>query len=363
ELRLFALAASRARRRLVLAAVANEEESPSVLMSLAASRQTVRPDEQPPNALRPLVGVLRRTAVSGPPAERAEAAAALARLAREGVPGAAPSGWHGLAEPSTTEPLVPEPDAPVRVSPSKLEQFESSPVDWFLDRVAGGEPLLAGAVGTMLHWILEHAGTGDEAELLAALEGRWNELDFEADWIGQRERRLAERMTRSIARYLADRAREGSALLGGETTFEFAEGRALVHGTIDRVERDADGRIRVVDLKTGSKQATKAEAAEHAQLGVYQLAVLQGTVPGVSAEHARSGASLLYVRSKTKQGYALVGQPQLDEERAADIRRRLREAADGMAAASFEGLIEPEVRFGGSSFRAMLARIPEVCGE
>ena len=34
-----------------------------------------------------------------------------------------------------------------------------------------------------------------------------------------------------------------------------------------------------------------------------------------------------------------------------------------MAAARFEGLVEPEVRHGGSSFRAMLARIPEVCGD
>jgi RecB family exonuclease len=363
ELRLFALAASRSRSRLILAAVANEEEAPSVLMSLASSVRTVRTEEEAPNSLRPLVGMLRRTLVSGAEGDRPEAAAALARLARDGVPGAAPATWHGLAPASTTAPLVEDPEAPVRVSPSKLEQFERSPVDWFLDRVAGGEPLLAGAVGTMLHAILENNATGDEAELLAALEGRWKELDFEAEWIGARERRLAERMTRSIARYLADRAREGGLLLGGETAFEFAEGRALVHGTIDRIERDADGRVRVVDLKTGSKQATKAEAAQHAQLGVYQLAVLQGAVPGVPPEAARSGAALLYVRAKSKQGYSLVGQAELDRSAAEEVRRRLREAAEGMAAAEFDGLVEPEVRHGASSFRAMLPRIPEVCGE
>jgi RecB family exonuclease len=249
------------------------------------------------------------------------------------------------------------------VSPSKLEQFERSPVDWFVDRVAGGEPLLAGAIGTMLHAILEHAGGAGEAELLAALEGRWNELDFEADWIGAKERRLAERMTRAIARYLADRRGDGAELLGGETTFEFAEGRALVHGSIDRIERDRDGRVRVVDLKTGSKQATKAEAADHAQLGLYQLAVLTGAVEGVPVGAPHAGAALLYVRGKTQKGYTLVPQAELDEAAALRMRERVREAAEGMAAATFEGLVEPEVRHGSSSFRALLARIPEVCGE
>ncbi len=279
------------------------------------------------------------------------------------MPGAAPEHWHGLAAPSTDAPLEPDPAAPVRVSPSKLEQFERSPVDWFVDRVAGGEPLLAGAIGTMLHRILEEGGDADEAALLAALEGRWHELDFEADWIGAKERRLAERMIRAIARYLADRRADGTRLVGGETAFAFEHGRAQVRGTIDRVELDPQGRLRVVDLKTGSTKVPKADAVTHAQLGVYQLAVLEGVVPDVEPGTARSGASLLYVREKTQRGYALVEQPALTEEAADEMRARLAAAAEGMAAARFEGLVEPEVRHGGSSFRAMLARIPEVCGD
>ena len=363
ELRLVALAASRTRDVLVLAAVANEEEAPSVLLTLADEQTVARSSDAVPNALRPLVGALRRAVVSGAPQQRQEAAAALARLAREGVPGAAPEHWHGLAAPSTDAPLEPDPAAPVRVSPSKLEQFERSPLDWFVDRVAGGEPLLAGAIGTMLHRILEEGGDADEAALLAALEGRWHELDFEADWIGAKERRLAERMIRAIARYLADRRADGTRLVGGETAFAFEHGRAQVRGTIDRVELDPQGRLRVVDLKTGSTKVPKADAVTHAQLGVYQLAVLEGVVPDVEPGTARSGASLLYVREKTQRGYALVEQPALTEEAAEEMRARLAAAAEGMAAARFEGLVEPEVRHGGSSFRAMLARIPEVCGD
>jgi superfamily I DNA/RNA helicase/RecB family exonuclease len=361
ELRLFALAASRARAVLLLAAVANDDEAPSVLFGLADGPA---PDgaASAPNALRPLVGLLRRTAVGGAAAARADAAAALARLARADVPGAAPAAWWGLADISTDQPLVPDPEQPVRVSPSKLERFEESPLDWFLERVAGGEPMLAGAIGTMLHWVLETATAPDEAGLLAALEGRWRELDFEAEWIEAREHRLADRMIASISRYLADLTAEGTVLLGGETKFEFPVGRALATGTIDRVERDRAGRVRVVDLKTGSTRPSGPETGRHAQLGVYQLAVRAGVVEGIDTDAPSAGAALLFVRQKGKEPYALLAQPALDDETADAFRARLAAAAEGMAAAEFSGPVEPEIRFGSSPFRPMLLRVPEVCG-
>lgn len=257
---------------------------------------------------------------------------------------------------------MPDPEEPVRVSPSKLERFEASQVDWFVERVGGGEPLLAGAVGTMLHRVLETATEPDEAMLLAALEGRWRDLDFEAAWVEARERRLADRMVASIARYLADRRDRGWQLLGGETRFEFRVGRALATGSIDRVERDADGLVHVVDLKTGSTRVGRAAVAEHAQLGVYQLAVLHGAVSGLPADADRGGAALLYVRSTTREPYALVAQAALDDGAATAFRQRLAAAAEGMAGARFTGPVEPEVRHGASPFRPMLPRVPQVCG-
>ncbi|MFD1720211.1 PD-(D/E)XK nuclease family protein [Amnibacterium endophyticum] len=361
ELRLFALAASRARRRLVLAAVANDDEAPSVLLGLADGPA---PDAlaAPPNALRPLVGHLRRALVAGDDAGRGDAAAALARLDEAEVPGAAPEQWWGLAPPTTTAPLQPDPDEAVPVSPSKLERFEESPLDWFAERVGGGEALLSSAVGTMLHWVMETAAEPDEAAMLAALEGRWRELDFEAAWIAARERRLADRMVGAIARYLARSAAEGWALVGGETRFEFREGRALARGSIDRLEQDAAGALRVVDLKTGSGRVARKDLPEHAQLGVYQLALASGAVPDVPAAPPSAGAALLYVRMTTQQPFDWLAQDALDESRAGELRRRLREAAEGMAGASFEGAVEPQLRHGQSPFKPWLLRVPEVCG-
>jgi RecB family exonuclease len=52
--------------------------------------------------------------------------------------------------------------------------------------------------------------------------------------------------------------------------------QALIRGQVDRLELYPDGRVMIVDLKTGSKSFTAEEAREHAQLGLYQLAFENG---------------------------------------------------------------------------------------
>jgi RecB family exonuclease len=52
-----------------------------------------------------------------------------------------------------------------------------------------------------------------------------------------------------------------------------------VRGRVDRLERDSEGRLVVVDLKTGKTPATKDDARRHAQLAMYQLAIAEGLVP------------------------------------------------------------------------------------
>ena len=53
-----------------------------------------------------------------------------------------------------------------------------------------------------------------------------------------------------------------------------------VSGSIDRVDRAEDGRIHVVDFKTGRTAASAAATAEHPQLGIYQLAIRLGALDG-----------------------------------------------------------------------------------
>ena len=155
ELRLFALAASRARRQLVLSCTANDDEQPSMLMAYATERVASR---RRPLHLRGLVGALRRELVA---TVDVEAAAALALLAEDGVPGAHPDDWYGLAAPSTNAPLVDldgDPEALVAVSPSQIDRAEESPLGWFIDRVAAPPSGLAASIGTMVHAVVEEAG-------------------------------------------------------------------------------------------------------------------------------------------------------------------------------------------------------------
>jgi RecB family exonuclease len=135
-----------------------------------------------------------------------------------------------------------------------------------------------------------------------------------------------------------------------------------VRGKIDRIERDTGGVV-VVDLKTNkpSRQVKQKDAGKHPQLGAYQLAVLEGAVAGATG--ALSGARLLYVQTASQKPYGLVEQAALDEAAAAVFRARLAEAAEGMAAASWDGPLEPEERFGAPPLRFALPRIAEVCGD
>ena len=353
ELRMFALAVSRARRQVILAAVANEDEAASVFFSLVPlGTAELATSGLPPLSLRGLTGRLRRELLQPRNSlnERRAAASALARLATENVPGADPADWHGLAEPSTTEPLY-GPDERVPVSPSRLEAFEKSAPDWFIDSIAGSESSNAMAVGTIVHWAMEHASEATVDAVWAGIESRWSELLFESPWLAEAQRKAARVLAGGIAEYLVDFERDGKSLVSAEGRFTLEVGIADVRGSIDRLERSADGTVMIVDLKTGKPITNAADIAAHPQLGVYQLAYAQGVLDGFLdelGEHHAGGAKLLFVKQGLKSKLYREGvQPALTEAELEGFRQRIREAAKRMAAAEFVGVLELP-GFGGS---------------
>lgn len=83
-----------------------------------------------------------------------------------------------------------------------------------------------------------------------------------------------------------------------ERSFSVAVGDdATMSGRVDRIERDAAGRLVIIDLKTGTTQARDADIAEHPQLGAYQLAVLSGAFEESSES---GGAALVQIGGTTK---------------------------------------------------------------
>ncbi len=397
ELRMFTLAASRARRQLVVTATAGDDDQPSALFALVrehARRERAltlgldSADEQlaaldaaiaasgarPVRArsLRTLVGRLRRELVDdgrlAREGDRAEAALALARLSAERVPGANPQSWWGLLAPSGDTELF-EGDEFVKVSPSKLEAIEKSPLDWFLDLVAPGDTSPSMGIGTIVHWAMETATSPDVDAVWQAIESRWNELVFESPWLAEQQRRLARRYAVGVAAYLREVEAESRGLIAAEQRFEVTVDRAKVSGIVDRLEVDADGAVRIIDLKTGKPNKTAAEIETDGQLGSYQLAYADGAFDEVldavleGLPHQAGGARLLFVREGTKaKDFREAVQQPLDEEQLDAFRERLRQAVSAIAVARLTGVRTID-RFDFSAAAHRIHRVGPVTGD
>lgn len=339
ELRAFAVAVSRARRRLLVTAVEDTEDGPSVFCDLVEPpRQSEGPDSRrvevgPPLDLRGVVaaarGALVRAVTTGEPAPAA--ARLLADLAAAGVAEADPTTWYGVAGASSDQPLW-GPRQSVTVSPSKVESVTSCALRWVFEAAGGTAPdATHQSLGTLLHSIAQEHPTGSLHELRAELDRRWPELALPDGWPARQLRARAERMVQRLAEYVGD---AGTPLLV-EADFDTRVGRARLRGQIDRVEDAGEGGVRVADLKTGKAAQTKAEAAENPQLGAYQLAVEQHALD-LPDDAVSKGASLVYVGTGSER-VTVREQPSLEPGPDGEswAREVVADAADTMASASF----------------------------
>lgn len=379
ELRMFALAVSRARHRVILAAVANDDEAASPFFGLLPPDvPSLDSSAAPPLSLRGMTGRLRKLLVDPVVRDetRADAASSLAALAAEGVPGASPLDWHGLIPLSTTGNLFDGDEVPV--SPSAIEKLVDSPLDWFLEMIAGGDSNVVANVGTILHWAMETAEDPSVDRLWDAVQSRWKELLFDAPWLAERQSRIARTLTESLAEYLGDFGRDEKRLVGTEQRFRLElantvtdgtldDGRIVVNGSIDRVERARDGSIVIVDLKTGTPLTSQLKIDEHPQLSAYQLAYADGRLNESLAEHGDhrgGGAKLLFVKEGVGgRSYREGIQEQLTEDQLEAFRERIRLAATLIAAASFDGPAELNAYGLGDTARLGLHRVKAVSSD
>lgn len=343
ETRLFHVAVTRAADRLVVTAVGNEDEQPSVYLDLvdppASTRlaDEVRPHTEVARAmsLPGLVGELRREVVSPDPHLAEPALALLAVAARAGVRGADPSTWWALREVSTDRPRR-RPDQPVHVSPSKVTYFSECGLRWFLTAVGGeGVQLGAASVGTFVHDIVGELPAAPVERLHAEVDARWGRLGLRPGWVTDRTRQEAHDMIDRFDAYRRSAERDWTAV-GVETDFSVEVGRAVLAGRVDRLERDGKGRLRVIDLKTGTSKPTAEELARHGQLGAYQVAIEEGGFEELGGSSA--GAALVFIGKGGLANLqpAVKAQPPLaDGDDPLWARTLLEETAEGMGAASF----------------------------
>ncbi|MFC4017256.1 ATP-dependent helicase [Micromonospora sp. GCM10011542] len=315
-----------------------------------SDRPGALPVTRPPRALTlPALVAELRTAITdpaAPEARRRAAAAELARLAAAGVPGAHPDDWWGLRALSDDRPLVDEGE-PVRVTPSAMESALRCSLRWLLERHGGSAPAsTAQGVGNLVHAaaMLAEDASADRGALLDYVAARFDAIELAARWMAGPERARAEAMVDKLLRWLATNPRRLLAI-----EHEFAVRLDDPHrpvdltGRVDRLEVDEDGRLVVIDLKTGKSTAvTGSDLAEHPQLGAYQAAVEAGAFGEFGDESG--GAALVQLGTSAKDAKEQ-NQPAAGEGPAAGWATALvRRTADTMAAATFAAVANSKCR-------------------
>ncbi|SMF53212.1 ATP-dependent DNA helicase [Streptomyces sp. Amel2xC10] len=326
ERRLFYVAATRARDRLVVTAVkapADDGDQPSrFLTELGVEPRDVTGRPRRPLSVAALVAELRSTTVDPrvSAALREAAAHRLARLAaladedgRPLVPPAHPYRWWGMFEPTESKVPLRDRDQPVVLSGSALDQLANTcALQWFLGREvkADAPATVAQGFGNVVHVLADEVASGhtpaDLAVLMERLDSVWNALAFDAPWKSAQEKEHARvALERFLKWHVMDRT--GRTPVASEhdfdVTLEAGDYEVRIRGQMDRVEADGEGRAYVVDFKTGKQAPTAREVAHHPQLAVYQLAVREGAVDDAfdGVRPLPGGAELVQLRQGAAQ--------------------------------------------------------------
>ena len=223
---------------------------------------------------------LRLKAMAGPQWKSADRYAALAQALDR------PAEHKPASRPAPVPPLSVRPKI---IPVTDVDRLKADPYAFYSKRIlrlARLDPIDADAGpawrGTMVHEILQHwaeAGTGDLADLEARAMAMFDRPDVHPLLKALWQPRLIEAI-RWIATQVAEDLAAGRKIIAVET-----EGRADIAGVTltgkaDRVDRLRDGKLGIVDYKTGKPPSARQVRAGFAlQLGLLGLIAEHGGFP------------------------------------------------------------------------------------
>jgi len=334
ERRRFALAASRARDRVVFTSsrVDGRGEPSRFLLELGLE-PPADPAPPDPNALGPLeaAGVLRRILADRdrPAAERLAAGTTLAAM-----PGVDPATWWWRRD-WTVDPEPIAAEGRLRTSYSRIGTYEDCHLRYFFGSVAGLDDRSSYqmAFGRLMHTVFELAAKGEVAGEPGPLKTAFRER-FDPAWFPSRA--IAHQYWRDGMAMLElwhhGEAETAASALRFEVAFEMEVAGHLVRGRIDRVDQ-AEGGIALLDYKTARNPATEEEAARSLQLAIYYLAALRD--PELAALGPPVEMELVYP-ARPRQGRFTRVTQRPGPDHAAQVERRLVALLEGAAAESFD---------------------------
>jgi RecB family exonuclease len=311
-MRLAYTATTRAKSRVVWtatdAALDESELRPSRFMMAAAGSEHLGPPAEvigEPISIREAETMLRRT-VSDPGAAPASRAAAAAALAAPEPGWWDPAAFAGIQDRGKDSPIR---DPKRRLSPSQASTYDECPRRYAVERVLemGADSGPYASFGTVLHDVMEHAETAAMErgarnatleEALASLDEIWVDGAFGATPV--------DAAWKSRARTFLERIYTLWPSSGSPVALELAVekevGNVVWRGRVDRVEREPDGQLKVIDYKTSKTLPSVPDAASSIQLGFYVLAVeddsrVQGLVGAAEFWHPLVAQKGLATRS------------------------------------------------------------------
>ncbi len=166
---------------------------------------------------------------------------------------------------------------PCEISYSKVKSYKDCPELYRYIYMEQKRPPInaAAALGVSVHKALEayHSRSGDLCDLMACYDEHWQSGGFEN---AQQQLEYYNKGRDMLERYWAIDCERESKIVCVEKKFEFLFGKFKVRGTIDRIDKRADGRLEIIEYKTGAEVKSAAAAAENLQTAMYGLGMKMG---------------------------------------------------------------------------------------
>ena len=342
ELRLLNVAISRATEKLFITAVMQEDNQPSRYFEKYAPIEYKLTQNERALTQESLVATLRKMAMNSTNSTQIEfATSALKSLASNGIKSADPKNWLGIKQLSTNELVVGD-DEQLRISPSSLESFTECALKWLLEQSGGTDAdSTAQVLGTAIHVIaaqLKEQPDLSLEKLEEKLKGAWSLIDMNQGWIKDYEYRRAAEM---LKKFYGWSKKNTNKLISVEEKFEFKLGKAVVSGSIDRIELTSENKYFIVDLKTGATPISYEDARSNKQLQSYQLAVVKDGFKNKLDHQEVAGAELIFIGDAKAKEAKSRPQEKVDDDL---VTKELLEISTQMSDKSFAAKINDRCR-------------------
>ncbi len=230
--------------------------------------------------------LLRLQALMGDKLSLDKEAVVLARLLDQSEPDAKPQHRPAIV-PSAVQRRV-------AISITQMDMLKADPFAFYARNIMKLEPLKAVDAdpdaawkGTFVHKIIESwtaTGETDPGSLVTYAETMLNDRSVTPSLRLLWQPRIVAGM-QWVASQITANAGEGRTIAAYEAKAEGEICGIRVHGRVDRVDRQADGRLIVIDYKTGSPPPRRKVTAGYAlQLGLAGCLIETGGMAGISGE-------------------------------------------------------------------------------